>query len=54
MFVIKFCQGRSQEKEKVVNKLNDQNLAFRFLYAIWPKSKDLNPTYLKATKPPSV
>ena len=27
---------------------------FRFLYAIWPKSKDLHPTYLKATKPPSV
>ena len=24
------------------------------LEAIWPKSKDLYPTYLKATKPPSV
>ena len=27
---------------------------FCFLYAIWPQSKDLYPTYLKATKPPSV
>ena len=27
---------------------------FRFLYEIWPKSKDLYPTYLKAIKPPSV
>ena len=23
------------------------------LYAIWPKSKDLYPTFLKATQPPS-
>ena len=27
---------------------------FRFLYAIWLKSKDLSPTYLKATQPPSI
>ena len=27
---------------------------FHFLYAIWPKSRDLYPTYLKATRPPSV
>ena len=33
--------------------LNDQLQVFRFLYAIWPKSKDLYPTYLKATQPPS-
>ena len=36
------------------NKLNDQNQVFRFLYAIRLKSKDLYPTYLKATKPPRV
>ena len=33
-------------------KLNDQSQVFRFLYAIWPKSKDLYPTYPKATQPP--
>ena len=37
-----------------LHKLNDQNQVFRFLFAIWPKSKDLYPTYLRATKPPSV
>ena len=26
---------------------------FRLLHAIWPKSEDLHPTYLKATQPPS-
>ena len=26
-------------------KLNDQSQVFRILYAIWPKSKDLYPTY---------
>ena len=27
---------------------------FGFHYAIWPKSKGLYPTYIRATKPPSV
>ena len=36
------------------NKLNDQNQVFLYLYAIWPKSRDLYSTYLKSTKPPSV
>ena len=35
-------------------KLNDQKQVFRLLYAIWPNSKDLSPTYLKATQPPSI
>ena len=34
--------------------LKDQKQVFRLLYAIWPKSKDLYPTYLKATQPPSI
>ena len=38
-------------KTSLDNKLNDQNQVFRFLCAIWPKSKDLYPTYLKATQP---
>ena len=36
------------------NKLNDQKQVFCLLYAIWLKSKDLYPTYLKATQPPSI
>ena len=36
------------------NKLNDQSQVFRLLYAIRPKSKDLYPTYLKATRPPRI
>ena len=38
----------------VQGRLNDQKQVFRFLYAIWPKSKDLYPTYLKATRPPRI
>ena len=36
------------------NTLNDQKQVFHLLYAIWPKTKDLYPTYLKATQPPSI
>ena len=39
---ISFDATWDQHKKKV----------FRFLYAIWPKSKDLYLTYLKATQPP--
>ena len=38
----------------LIRPLNDQKQVFRLLYAIWPKSKDLYPTYLKATQPPSI
>ena len=37
----------------LLDKLNDQSQVLLFLYAIWPKSKDLYPTYLEATQPPS-
>ena len=40
--------------EFIEDKLNDQKQVFRLLYAIWTKSKDLYPTYLKATQPPII
>ena len=33
--------------------LNDQTQLFSYFYVIWHKSKDLYPTYLRATLPPS-
>ena len=48
-----FCHWLYNPKMSIYDiKVNDQSQVFRFLYAIWPKSKDLYPTYLKATKPP--
>ena len=53
------CPRQSRQQQHFVSaelrahKLNDQSQVFCFLYAIWPKSKDLYPTYLKATQPPS-
>ena len=37
-----------------MNVPQTQIQVFRLLYAIWPKSKDLYPTYLKATQSPSI
>ena len=51
--VLKGFNSKSLRKV-LVNKLNNQNQVFRFLYVIWPKSKNLYPTYLMAIKPPSV
>ena len=54
------CPRQSRQQQQLVStqlrahKLNDKKQVFRLLYAIWPKSKDLYPTYLKATKPPSI
>ena len=54
------CPRQSRQQQQLVSaqlrahkiaqmhKLNDQNQGFCFLYAIWAKSKDLYPTYLKA------
>ena len=52
------CPRQSRQQQHFVSvqlrayKLNYQSQVFCFLYAIWPKSKDLYPTYLKATQPP--
>ena len=49
LFLFKIFQDHRIKK---FVKLNDQSQVFRFLYAIWPKSKYLYPTYLTATQPP--
>ena len=46
-------QTKAYPQQFTLNEINDQSQVFHFLYAIWPKSKDLYPTYLKATQPPS-
>ena len=48
-------QPRQQQQHASAQlSAHNQNQVFHFLYTIWPKSRDLYATYLKATKPPSV
>ena len=50
-----FSNAETQRKQmKTKAPANNYNMSVSFPYVIWHKSKDLHPTYINATQPPSI